>query len=390
MRRPAVVSLVATVALLGCARASKLGDPVPGLTPAEREQFEQGRVEFERVFTPETGLGPAFNASACAECHDSPIPGGPGEEAERHVSAFRASDLFCDPLAEEGGPVIQAQVTPALQAALGVDSEPVPGEATAVAQRTTPGLFGFGLLDAVPDSEILALADPDDRNGDGVSGRPNRFLDGRIGRFGRKAFVPTLKEFNEGALVIEMGVTGPSQPTEESFGGRPLPTGTDPTPDPEVEQAAVDRLDAFVRLLAPPPRQPLSRAGKRGREVFFTSDCNKCHVPLLRTGDSPVRAIRYRPVAAYTDLLLHDMGQDMADICLGEATPSEFRTEPLMGLGLSEHLKEGEPRFLHDGRAKSIEEAIRMHGGEAARSRDRFLGLSEADHMAMLAFLRSL
>src|SRR6185436_7913336 len=98
-----------------------------------------------------------------------------------------------------------------------------------------------------------------------------------------------------------------------------------------------------------------------------------CHVPSLRTGNSPVGALRYKKVAAYTDLLLHDMGPELADICLGEATPSEFRTEPLMGLRLSSQIEEGEPRFLHDGRASTIEEAIRLHGGEAAASRDRFV-----------------
>jgi CxxC motif-containing protein (DUF1111 family) len=251
-------------------------------------------------------------------------------------------------------------------------------------------VFGFGLLDAVPESEILSHADPEDKDGDGISGRPNRFVDGRVGRFGRKGFVPTLREFNDGALVIEMGITSPSVPTEESFGGQPLPEGTDSVPDPEVGQEVLDRLDAFVRFLAPPPVRMLSANAKRGQDVFGRAGCNSCHIPTLRTGDNPSRALRYRNVPAYTDLLLHDMGEDMADICLGQATPSEFRTEPLMGLSLSENIEEGEPRFLHDGRAKSIDEAIRLHGGEAARSRDRFLALSEADRAALVAFLRAL
>jgi len=186
-----------------------------GLTAEEKARFKQGEEVFARVFTPETGLGPLFNADACGECHEDPVPGGTGDEVEVHVGRLRP-DGICDPLVEEGGFVVQQHATPALQQALGIDKEPTPPDANEQAARTTPELFGFGLLDAVPDDEILALADPDDRNRDGISGRPNRFTDGRLGRFGRKAFVPALTEFNHGAFVIEMGVTNPAVPTEES------------------------------------------------------------------------------------------------------------------------------------------------------------------------------
>ena len=373
-----------------CARAPKLGDPLDGLTQEQRNQFERGRAEFERVFTPETGLGPLFNADACAECHESPISGGPGDEIEIHASKFLPEGPICDPLVEKGGPVIQQKVTPALMTALGIDSEPVPPEASGTARRTTPDVFGFGLLDAVPDATILALADPDDRNGDGISGRPNRFFDGRLGRFGRKALVPTLREFNNGAFVIEQGITNPAVPTEETIGGQPIPVGVDPVPEPEITQQAIDLTDAFVRFLAPPAPQKLSRAGESGREIFSEIGCLACHVPTLKTGDHPVNALSDKEVTAYSDLLLHDMGPELADICLGLATPSEFRTEPLMGLRLSERAEEGEARFLHDGRARTIEEAIRLHGGEGSVARDRFNALSEAARKDLLEFLRSL
>lgn len=393
MRRAAtaltILALCSFVFAAGCAKPSKPGDPLDGLTREQRDQFDRGRAEFERVFRPETGLGPLFNADACAECHEDPVPGGRGDEVEVHVSAFRPDGPLCDPLVEKGGPVIQQRVTPALRAALGIDNEPVPAKATAIARRTTPDLFGFGLLDAIPDAAILALADPDDRDGDGISGRPNRFFDGRVGRFGRKALVPTLSEFNHGAFVIEQGITNPAVPTEETIGGLPIPEGVDPVPEPEIDQEAIDLTDAFVRFLAPPAPRKLSRVGKRGRKIFSDIGCAACHVPKLKTGDHPVKALRHREVAAYTDLLLHDMGPELADICLGLATPSEFRTEPLMGLRLSEQL-EGGPRLLHDGRARSIEEAIRLHGGEGAASRDRFTGLSEPDRAALLEFLRAL
>jgi CxxC motif-containing protein (DUF1111 family) len=368
----------------------KPGDPLQGLTPEQRDQFERGRDVFERVFTPEAGLGPLFNSEACGECHEDPVPGGVGDEIEVHMSAFFPEGPLCDQLVEKGGPVIQQQVTQALKDALGIDREPEPEEATGRGLRTTPDLLGFGLLDAVPDATILALADPDDTNGDGISGRANRFFDGRLGRFGRKALVPTLLEFNEGAFPTEQGVTNPAVPEENTIGGEPIPPGVDPVPEPEINQEASDLTDAFVRFLAPPAPLKLTREAERGRDIFAEIGCDDCHVPKLRTGDHQNKALRRKEVFAYTDLLLHDMGPELADICLGLATPSEFRTEPLMGLRFSAEIEEGEPKFLHDGRAESIEEAIQLHGGEGVASRDRFDALSDADRQALLAFLKSL
>jgi CxxC motif-containing protein (DUF1111 family) len=372
----------ACVALaLGCAPPQP-GEPLLGLTPDQRDQFERGRAVFTRTFTPETGLGPLFNADSCAECHEEPVTGGAGDEIEVHATTLLPGGA-CDLLTDLGGPVFQIHVTPALHEALGIDEDPIPAKATGRGRRSSPDILGFGLLDAVPEREILALADPDDRNADGISGRPNRLPDGRIGRFGRKASVPALREFTAGAFLIEQGITNPENPAEETVAGAPLPAGVDPVAEPELSRADVDLADAFVRFLAPPARQPLTRAGRRGEKLFTRIGCAACHVPALRTGDSPVRALRRKVVAAYTDLLLHDMGPDLADNCLGQAAPSEFRTEPLMGLRFSEH-------FLHDGRAKSIEDAVRLHGGEATRSRYGFEKLSETDRKALLEFLQRL
>jgi CxxC motif-containing protein (DUF1111 family) len=382
-------ALCLALAWLGCNRAPKPGDPLPGLTPAERNQFERGKIVFERVFTAETGLGPTFNADACAECHESPVAGGLGDEIEIHVAAYTPEPTFCDPLIQKGGFVIQQKVTDELKAAMGIDKEPTPPEATGAGTRTTPDILGFGLLDAVPDSTILILADPDDRNRDGISGRVNRFFDGRVGRFGRKALVPTLSEFNQGAFVAEQGITNPAVPTEENVGGLAIPAGVDPVPEPEIDQSSLDLAEAFVRFLAPPAPLRQSGAAKYGRRLFHEIGCASCHIPTLRTGKSPVSALRYRDVAAYTDLLLHDMGPELADICLGLAEPSEFRTEPLMGLHLSNQLEDG-PRFLHDGRAHSIEEAIRLHGGEGAAAREKFMRLSDKDRKDLLEFLGTL
>src|SRR2546422_5708265 len=152
-----------------------------------------------------------------------------------------------------------------------------------------------------------------------------------------------------------MGITDPAQPTEENVGGRPIPAGVDSVPDPEITQEQLDLTNDFVRFLAPPTPARLDATGRRGRELFSQIGCAACHIPTLRTGDSPVAALRHREFAAYTDLLLHDMGPDLADICLGRATPSQFRTEPLIDLRDAQ-------RFLHDGRATTPEQAIEAHG----------------------------
>ena len=374
-----VASLIAAIA--ACQRPLKPGDPVRGLTVDQRTLFDRGRVVFDSVFTPPTGLGPTFNAVACGECHEDPVAGGVGDEVEVHASAFRPP--ICDPLVQEGGIVVQQQVTPALKAALGIDSEPFPPSATGRGLRTSPVVFGRGLLDLVPDSVILSYADSADRNADGISGRPNRFFDGRVGRFGRKALVPTLKEFNAGAGPIEMGVTNPLALGEQTIGGNPIPAGVDPLPEPEINQEATDLTDAFVRFLAAPTPLKANSAARRGRELFASVGCAGCHIPTLRTGSSPIAALNTKDVAAYTDLLLHDMGPDLADICLTQASPAEFRTEPLIGLRVA-------TQFLHDGRAKTLEQAIQLHGGEAARARDSFLGLSETERAALIAFLKTL
>src|SRR5262249_33995157 len=154
--------------------------------------------------------------------------------------------------------------------------------------------FGLGLLDAVSDSKILSLADPDDRNHDGISGRPNRFTDGRIGRFGRKASVPTLLEFIEGAFAAEQGITSPAVPAEETVGGEPLPPGVDPAPDPELGQKDIEAADAFVRFLAPPAPREFTHQAERGRSLFSKVGCTACHVPVLKTGKNPVGALSYK------------------------------------------------------------------------------------------------
>lgn len=361
----------------------KLGDPLPGLDPAQLQRFETGKTAFNRVFTPEDGLGPLFNADSCGECHEDPVAGGVGDEVEVHAAKF-VPPASCDPLFQEGGPVIQQRATPLLQAK-GINKEQIPPSATGQALRTTPPVFGFGLIDAIPEAAILAKEDPDDADGDGISGRANRFFDGRLGRFGRKALVPTLSEFNAGAFPLEQGVTTPFQPVEETINGQPVPPDTDPAADPEIPASETDAVNDFVRFLAPPARKSVTDAAEKalvaeGEKVFQDIGCAKCHTPSFKTGPSDVPALNQKTVFLYSDLLLHDMGAESADICLGMATPSEFRTELLLGLRFRE-------KFLHDGSAASVEEAIRRHGGEGLAARQAFEKLADKSKKALLAFL---
>ncbi|HEX6884865.1 MAG TPA: di-heme oxidoredictase family protein [Planctomycetota bacterium] len=376
--------LLAAILLAACApepAPPELDDPLPGLTADQLARFEQGEELFESAFTPAQGLGPLFNAEGCVACHNEPTDAGAGPIRELHVSGIGAEGT-CDALFALGGPVIQQRATPSLEA-FGILAEPVPVEATARGERSTPDLFGFGLLDAIPDATILALADPDDRDGDGVSGRAHLLPGGHVGRFGRKAVVASLAQFNEGAFLLEMGLTTPANLVENSLAGEPLPPGVDPLPEPEVTAEAVARVDDYVRFLAPPAPGFRSHEALRGQVLFERVGCATCHVPRLVTGEHVVRALAHQPVHAYTDLLLHDMGSELADLCLLDASPSEFRTEPLMGL---RHMT----RFLHDGRAPTVLDAILAHGGEGTRARDAFTALGETEREALLAFLGTL
>ncbi len=364
-----------------------IGDPVPGLGDRELGRFLLGRAVFERLATQDEGLGPLYNEVRCSACHDSPVIGGAGF-ATRVVKATRWENGRCDALVDQGGDNIQQRATPLL-AQYGVLREEIPARANGQASVTAPPLFGLGLVERIPDADIASRADPDDADGDGVSGRvAPADPSGSAGRFGRKGELRTVLDFIDTALRFEMGLTTPLHMTEETINGAPLPAGVDPIGEPEIDQHGMELLTDFVRFLAPPPRARTGSSGaadsvRRGERVFEAIGCSACHVPMLRTDRDTLAALDRKAVPLYSDLLLHDMGPGLADVCGGEAGPSEWLTAKLWGLRYR-------PRLLHDGRAASMEQAIGAHDGEAAAARRAFGALSEPDRAMLLRFLATL
>ena len=353
-------------------------EPVPydTLTPDEEARFADGLDEFADIETPDRGLGPVFNGESCAECHNHPTIGG---SSDRFVTRFGAYGVGgFDALTNLGGSLIQAKgITTDL---CSVPGETVPPEATVSTKRDSPPLFGLGLLDHVSEERILRRADPTDRNHDGISGRPN-MVNGRVGRFGWKAQVASIVDFAADAYLNEMGITSPTLPNEMPPQGGPVVC--DAVPDPEDDGSNLIAFTDFMTLLAPLPTLPRSPEINAGKRIFHRVKCVACHLPKMKTGFSSVAALRNHRVLAFTDLLLHDIGSLGDRIEQGQATGTEFRTAPLWGVSAS-------GPYLHDGRARTLEDAISAHDGEARVARDRFLALLPAERDALVAYLRSL
>jgi CxxC motif-containing protein (DUF1111 family) len=362
------------------------GAPLLGLSAAELARFTAGKALFNRVFTTDEGLGPAFNENQCSACHTTPAAGGTtGFERVVKATRYRGPGA-CDALRHEGGENIRTQATPLLRAH-GVARESMPAGASETGRFLPPILFGLGLLEAIPDGVIEARADPDDRDGDGISGRAARGPEGRITRFGRKADIATIEEFTRSALRLEMGLTN-RESDRDLVNGHAAPPGTDPVPEPEVDDRTVHLLAEFTRLLAAPAStlaQSRAQADTlaAGRRLFEKVGCARCHTPAMRTGSSNVPALSHTVVHLYSDLLLHDLGPELTNVCAHDAAPRELRTSMLMGL---QHRQ----LYLHDGRTRDLREAILLHGGEAERVRDAFARLPWLKQDYVIKFLRSL
>jgi CxxC motif-containing protein (DUF1111 family) len=373
------VALLASVLL-----AAEVSAQSPTSLLRDASLFRRGLEQFKHEWTVGEGLGPLFNATSCVACHNQPVAGGAGEAL---VTLFGREDAgVFDPLIEDGGPVLQEHGLDLFTRCV-VPGETVPPRATIVAKRQTPPLFGLGLVAEIRDPRILRRADPTDRDHDGVSGRPN-MVDGRVGRLGWKANEYALYNFVPAAMHVELGVTTIGEPA--SLIERRLLAACDLPAKERFGEAMFGEdyyLLQFVTRLRPlaPVRPP--RATRAGHAVFRTVGCATCHVEQLVAGPSPHGILALpEPVVVrlFSDLLLHDMGAELADgIVEGNATGSEFRTAPLWGLGRT-------GPYLHDGRAATLEDAIVAHGGEAEGARDRFFALPDTDRAALLAFLLSL
>lgn len=389
--------------------STTLDGPIEGLSASQVAVHLQGDTEFARRFAPVDGLGPLFVATSCESCH---VGDGKGHPLFDITRFGRRGAVDFDPMKEEGGPQLQNR------AILGYLAERVPGGATATARFTAPAVSGLGYLEAVEDATILALADPSDANSDGISGRPSLvdssdFIaeiislsaiassvastrhvprDGKyLGRFGKKARTINLLHQSVFAYSEDMGITTEQVP-RDLYNRQVGAQASDGVADPEITSGVVNAVVFYLRTLRAPPRRNADATEVReGERLFIEVGCAKCHVAALRTGPSDIPQLNRVSFSPFTDLLLHDMGPELDDgYTEGDAAPSEWRTAPLWGIGLAERSQGGTAHYLHDGRAKSLRDAIRYHGGEGVRSRTAFGRLSSQQQELMLAYLRSL
>ncbi len=391
-----LVLLLVSLVLVGChklmpdapAEDQLLDGPVDGLSTDEQARFLAGDVAFnDEVFTSATGLGPLFVSTSCGSCHAGDGRGHPFTSLTRFGQNDGTGNQFLD----QGGPQLQHRALP------GFTPEEVPAGTTSTRLLPPPNT-GLGFLDAVPDAMILALADPADLDGDGISGTPNwittpAYITHRpapveqggkhIGRFGRKAAAYDLLQQTANAYNQDIGITSNYEPVD---------TYTGAILDPEVSNSTVDQVVFYLLTLkAPIQRDKDDPQVISGEQVFTAVGCAKCHTPELVTGPSPIAPLANKTVRPYSDLLLHDMGSGLDDgYTEGSALTSEWRTPPLWGLGLSSDSQGGSYFLLHDGRATTIEQAIEAHDGEGQASRIAYQQLSTTDREALLRFLESL
>ena len=365
-----------------------LDGPIDGLTAEQKIVFLRGDVAFnDEVFTKETGLGPIFVATSCGSCHAGDGKGHPFTMLTRFGQHDSTGNLYL----QQGGPQLQHRAIP------GFLPEQIPAGAP-FSSFMPPANTGLGFLDAVPDALILSLADEHDANGDGISGRPNWMhiptygiprpgtieLNGKyIGRFGKKGSAYDLLQQTANAYNQDIGITSVFE-TFDTWSGQAI--------DPEVSAQTVHDVVFYLRTLkAPVQRNPQQPDVVAGKQIFLDLGCGKCHTPQMQTGPSPIAVLANKTFFPYTDLLLHDMGAGLNDgYTEGSARPSEWRTPPLWGLGLSRNSQGGQYFLLHDGRAKTIDQAIDLHGGEAQQARDQFVQLDASKKQQLITFLESL
>ena len=423
------------------------GRPLANLPEALWQPLRQGKQIFSRVWLPPSpgvsgpvrgrtgrGLGPLYVADRCTACHFKDGREARGEEAPLLVrlgveTAGSAGTIRPEPtygsqlqpfgvegVAGEGQPEIRwhehtvraddGQVFRLRrpEVVLDVLNYGAPAAGTRWSLRMPPTLVGLGLLEVVPEASVVAWADPDDRDGDGISGRP-QWLPGELasvpgdaepgallGRFGWKAGQGDLERQAAAALHGDLGISSTWEPGVPCPPA-PAPCGELASAGAEISDHQLRRLALYLRLLAPPARRGVDAPQVvRGEQLFAELGCASCHRPELPTrADAVPEALADLTLRPYTDLLLHDLGAGLAD-GLGEhgASGAEWRTPPLWGLGLLSVVGDGTVRLLHDGRARSLEEAIVWHGGEAEVSQRAFLAAPANDRQDLIRFLESL
>ncbi|MEO0661770.1 MAG: di-heme oxidoredictase family protein [Planctomycetota bacterium] len=415
--------------------------PLSNLNLAEADGFFIGSSLFDApwVTAPSSvisrdGLGPVFNARACSGCHPRdgrgapplteteaalallfrlghPTPGPSGVSAPDSVYGDQLQPAAVQGVDGEGNvavghiPVtgsyadgtpfeIQRPVYDFVDLAYGpLDAE------TVLSPRVAPAVFGLGLLAAITEDDLLALEDPDDADGDGVSGRANLVPDvvnggTSIGRFGWKAGQPSLRQQSTAAFAGDIGITSdefPDDPVTDEQRGV-IDVDRYDGGDPELDANAVGHVEFYMHTIAPPKRRAFRDAAiVEGRATFRAIGCAECHTPRFETGVlAAFPELSNQTIFPYTDLLLHDMGPDLADgIVEHGADGAEWRTPPLWGVGLIETVN-GHQRLMHDGRARGVEEAILWHGGEGESAKQRFMELTAAERAALIAFVEDL
>lgn len=390
---------VGVLALAGCAatdeRPSTLVDavdvPVDGLSADDVARFDDGDALFGLPFREPDGLGPLFIRSSCAACHAEGLRGA------GLVQKMAVVDDSGAPAADQSALVFGPTIRRGLAAGAMTAIEPPEGVPTKLSIRIGPPVLGRGYLEAIADSEIERIAAEQAVRSDAIHGRIHRVAftsvpnpdtsfshhfqgePNLIGRFGLKARIVTLDEFTADAFQGDMGMTSPMRPAE-----LPNPDGLtdDARPGLDVTIDHIDRITFYLRRIAIPMRVGLD---ERGAELFAQTSCSACHVPSLRTrADYPIQQLADIDAPVYTDLLLHDMGDALADgVSDGEAGARYWRTAPLIGLRFVR-------TFMHDGRARSVEDAILAHDGEARDAADAFRALTASDRETLISFVEAL
>ncbi|WP_068311063.1 di-heme oxidoredictase family protein [Polycladidibacter hongkongensis] len=428
--------------------------PSANITFKEQQTFRLGNGMFKKLWvsSPSStqasdGLGPLYNARSCQGCHLKDGRGHPPREGEKAVSMFlrlsvpakteeqrqamQDGRLMALPEPTYGGQ-FQNFAVPGLpgEGKMTIAYEDVPvefadgtvvhlrkptygvselaygpmAEDVQLSPRVAPQMIGLGLLEAIADTDILANVDADDRDGDGISGRVSWVADAksgekRIGRFGWKASNASVRTQSAGAFAGDIGISSPDAPqhygdcTANQQACLAMPTGVQKRlGDTEAPDPVMDLVEFYSKNLAVPARRNADDAQVlRGKELFYASGCIACHTPKYVTSrKADNKAQQFQLIWPYTDLLLHDMGEGLADHRpVGSANGYEWKTPPLWGIGLTETVN-GHTFFLHDGRARNLLEAVLWHGGEAEAAKNHVLEMTHQDRQALVKFLESL